>query len=276
VETHTEAQIERAAALLQMQEEYRFTLSSLYDERAEIIEDSRLRETALRAQAEERVGELSAQVEQGQAELSAAIEELSRLTTEQERAARLESQMNAYYSTANSHINERRLDEASNTLSTMREFLAAPSFQGIRAVEARRQTHLAAIAALEGAVAETRRLTEAAVPGAQDEVLVALQTRNATLEQQLDAQRQLATASGSDQTRLISELQTANANMDTQITSLLSETATYRVQVQQTEAELEDNRRRFNDLNQRNTDLQARYDDLQDRLDTALRLFQPN
>jgi len=241
LEILTDAQQQRAAALLLMQEEYRTTLSGLQEERASIIEDSRVREVVLRAQAEERTRDLAARVEQSEVHLSAAMEELRLLSAEHERAARAESQMGAYYAAANSHIGEGRLDEASATLRTMREFLAAPSLQGIRTVEARRQTHLTAISALEGAVAEARRLTSAIalleggavqpplpVNGPQDgalaqalEDLAELNVRYAALGQQLEAQGLIITATGDEQARLIAEhagtiagLQTENQRLN--------------------------------------------------------------
>jgi len=328
----TEAQQERAAALLQMQEEYRHTLSGLQEERALIIEDSRMREAVLRAQAEERTRELAAQVEQRELHLSAVMEELRHLSTEQERLARAESQMSAYYAIANSHINEGRLGEASAVLRTMREFLAAPSLQGIRAMDARRQTHLAAISALEGAVAEAGRLTEtvalleaapaqpgvpAFTPDVQDDAVLAqaladlaeLNARNAALSQQVEAQEQVISATGTEQTRLIAEhvstiagLQTENQRLNAanttqqqtlttqqqtlnqrlgEIQTLTGENTGLRTQVQataaraeQSEAELEEQRRQYAVLIQEKSELQTQFDELQQRLEAALRLFQ--
>ena len=339
----TEAQQERAAALLQMQEEYRHTLSGLQEERALIIEDSRMREAVLRAQAEERTRELAAraeereiefaaQIEQRELHLGAVMEELRNLSTEQERLARAESQMSAYYAIANNHINEGRLGEASAVLRTMREFLAAPSLQGIRAMDARRQTHLAAISALEGAVAEAGRLTEtvalleaapaqpgvpAFTPDVQDDAVLAqaladlaeLNARNAALSQQVEAQEQVISATGTEQTRLIAEhvstiagLQTENQRLNAanttqqqtlttqqqtlnqrlgEIQTLTGENTGLRTQVQataaraeQSEAELEEQRRQYAVLIQEKSELQTQFDELQQRLEAALRLFQ--
>ncbi|MCL2381080.1 MAG: hypothetical protein FWC64_05740 [Treponema sp.] len=283
LEVLTESQQARAAALLQMQEDYRHTLSGLHEERARILEDSRLREAVFRAQAEDRARELTA-----------AMEELQQLSAEHERVARAESQMSVYFASANSFINEGRLDEASAVLGTMREFLAAPSLQGIRAMETRRQTHLAAIGALEMAVAEALRLTDDALVHA----LTEMQTRYAALEQQLEAQEQViaaAGASGTEQTRIIaehasaiSELQVANASRDqvisqreseiqtlrTENTGLQAQVQTTAARAQQSEAELENQRTQYTALSQRTNELQNRYDELQQRLEAALALFQ--
>ena len=280
LESLTQAQKERAVALLQMQEEYRSTLSGLQEEKAGILEDSRQREAALRTQAEEKAKELSSRIEQGQASfelsqasLNAAMEELGRLSNDQERAARAENQMAGYYATENSQISSGLLDEAAATLGTMKEFLGAPSLQGIRSLEARKQTHLAAIAAIEGALAETRRLKEAAsreggadlVPAMEQDdalaqALAELQARYAALEQKAsDQERTIAAFSsqGSEQGRMIAEfenrineLRTENTRLgaanvsqqetlnrrDTDIVNLRTENAGFRDQVQTTAA----------------------------------------
>ena len=200
MESLTEAQMERAAYLLQVQEEYRLSLSDLRDERARILEDSRQREIALRTQAEETALALTH-------DLGTAMEELRRLGSEQERSARVENQMNGFYAAVNEQIRAGRLDEAWDTLNSMREFLASPSFHGISAIQTRRQTHLAAIAIMEEAVTRLKAEAPAFVPPhpsetqggtqyeAQAEIIAGLTTRLASLEQELAA----LTAANSEQ-----------------------------------------------------------------------------
>ena len=240
VETLTEEQKERAASLLAMQENYRNTLSGLEEEKTKIIEDSILKETALRSQAEEKVLELSSRVEESQANLGAAMEELRKLGSEQERAAKVEGQMSGLYGIVNNQIESGSLDEASRTLATMKEFLNVPSFQDIRSLQARKQTHLAAIDALEEAVAKARPVVtetggrsggvvENQAGTAQDEALSALEARYAALDTKYgilekkaaDQEKALAvlSAQGSDQGKLMAEymteintLRTANIN----------------------------------------------------------------
>ena len=247
VESLTEEQKERAAYLMELQEEYHNTLSGLNDEKSRIIEDSRLRETRLRREAEERARELSSQIEQGQADLTVAIEELRRLSTEQEMAARAESQLSGFYASVNAQISAGRLDEASGTLKAMGSFLAAPLFRGVRSLESRRQTHLAAIAAMEAAVADaaaSKREAEASRNGtvqvrsdpsagsaaagaaadlaAAELALAELQERYDAMEQRSsDQERAIAAyrSQGSEQSSLIAgfetavdELRTANNN----------------------------------------------------------------
>ena len=228
-------QKERAAALLVLQEEYRHTLSGLEDEKTKIMEDSRLKESALRSRAEERVRELSSRAELSEASLGAAMEELGRLGNEQERAGRAESQMSGFFRTVNNQIGTGRLDEASLTLEAMKDFLNSPLFQGVRTLETRKQTHLAAINAMEEAIAEVRSLKDTAglsavvmqIPAdsGQDEALSALEiryselsARYAVLDQKVSDQDKALSAlssQGSDQDRLIagyvSEINSLNA-----------------------------------------------------------------
>ena len=265
VETLTEAQQERAAYLSNLQEEYHDTLSALNDEKAKILEDSMESEAALRAQAEEKTKELSSAVEQSQADLGAAMEELRRLGAEQERGARVESQVAGFFTSLNSLIDNGRLDEASSTLASVKEFLASPSLQGLRSFEARKQSYLAAADAMEAAIAEAKRLTEesdrlregapvqAQDPGsselaARDETITELKEKNEALEQRTAGlERDIAAFSsqGSDKDKAIADyaanvgrLETANLNQqqtlnrrDAEIVNLRTESASKDQQV---------------------------------------------
>jgi septal ring factor EnvC (AmiA/AmiB activator) len=81
------------ADLQRLQEEYRSSLSSLQDERSQILETSRIREANLRAQFDERANELKAQAEQSREALSSARIELERLSGDQEKGAAVEAQL---------------------------------------------------------------------------------------------------------------------------------------------------------------------------------------
>ena len=269
VETLTEAQRERAAYLLRVQEEYQLTLSLLLDERAMILEDARLREANLRAQAEERTRELTLRIEQGQVSLSAAMEELRLLGSEQERVNRAESQMAGFFAAANSQISDGRLAEASATLASMREFLAAPFLQSIRSFEARKQTHLAVIDFMETAIAAS---ANGAPAGAQQQLveLVALNTaleqRNANLERDIAA----FSAIDSDQARIISEYVAAIRELED---AQIEQQQTHIVELAQRDNAIEVLQAEHHRITQERTELQTRYDDLQRRAEAALRAF---
>jgi len=306
VENLTEAQRERAASLLMMQNDFRGTLSDLYDERAQIIEDSRMREAMLKAQADKRAEELSSQIEQSQAHLGAAMDEIRRLSTEQERVARVESQMAGYYAAASNMIAQDRLDEAYDTLRAMKEFLDAPSLQGMRSLETRKQTNLAAIAAMEGAVAEAQRQKDAASREAgavrtvvsaagQDEALAELQERYAALEKQVEDQGRLIAASsaeGSEQGRMIAEyansinelrtqnerFSAANINQqetlnrrDSEIVTLRTETAALSSQLQTANTRIQQSEAELEEQRRQNTALTQQNNELQGRYEDLQR-----
>ena len=270
IETLTEAQKERAAQLLIQQDEYRLILSELHDDRARILEDSRRQEAFLRAQAEERIQELSARLDHGQASLTAAMEELRRLGTEQELVSRAESQMSGFYIIVNEQLAGGSFDEASNTLEAMRIFLDSPSLQGISIMQTRRQTHLAAISALEEVIIEGRRLSaEPTAPARnliQDNEIAELRARNAALERDIAA----LSSQGTDQIRilteyisLINQLETENLNQqyiinqqDGEIQMLLSEMIQQERRMEELIYNISTNIAQNEELRQQNTELQ--------------------
>ena len=155
VDSLTEEQKERAAYLLSMQDEYHSTLSGLEEEKSRILENSRQRESALRIQAEERAGALSMQIEQSQANLDSAMEELKALNSEKERSSLAEGQMSGFYASLGNQLRSGSLDEAQGTLEAAKTFLAAASRRNYFQ-DAGKQAHLAAIAAMESALADAR------------------------------------------------------------------------------------------------------------------------
>jgi uncharacterized coiled-coil protein SlyX len=226
VESLTEAQKERAAGLLKMQEDYRSTLAGLQDERAKILEDSRLREAELRNAAEERAQEFSSQIEQSQASLDSAMEEIRRLSGEQDRANATEAQLLGYYGVLNGQVRAGQLNEALSTLKSMRDFLNAPLFQG-RSLEKRRSYHLAAVDALEETLAEVVNLKAAAgsaAPQASGDGAeqAELQARIAALEQRSQEQERTInslSAAGTDQGRIIEDYEVRISGLNEQISS---------------------------------------------------------
>jgi chromosome segregation ATPase len=288
VETLTEVQRERAAYLLMMQEGYHQTLSQLQEERAGILEDARLREANLRAQAEERTRELTLRMEQDQVSLSEAMEELRQLGSEQERANRAESQMSGFYTAVNNQISESRLAEASHTLTVMREFLDAPSLQGLRIFESRKQTHLTVINLMESAIAVS---LSGAATGTQNELAelmaqnVVLERRNANLERDIAA----FSSQDSDQARIISEYMAAvreledtqenqqqmfRAEMAQRETQWDNERNTFRTEMTQWEQQVNELNRNLTVINAENEEIQRQNDDLQRQIEAIRVLLQ--
>jgi chromosome segregation ATPase len=230
----TQQNIENMNRLKSLQEEYRSNLSVLNTERAKIVEESRAREANLHAQLEEKVGALTAQVAEANSDLSAAREELSKLSDEQEKARKAEAQLAGLYAAVNNQIKAGELDDASRTLSSMRDFLNTPSFQTIRSIEARKALHLGAVTSLEAMIAGTRRAMQdaaaanAAALAAQNqsgsaadaETIAALKAQNLALEQiSADQEKTIAAFSsqGDGLSLRMAEYETTLSNLRTQV-----------------------------------------------------------
>jgi chromosome segregation ATPase len=175
--------------LQKLQEEYRAGLSTLQDERSQILESSRAREAGLRAQLEARARELNDLSEQNQAALSSARSELERLSADQEKAAVIEGQLGGYYTTALNHIRSGRLDEAAAAVGALREFLASPVITGSPAVQARREIYAASADALDtlisGALQNAGGTPDGGPDGDAARTVADLRDRNARLEESM-------------------------------------------------------------------------------------------
>jgi chromosome segregation ATPase len=182
---------ERAASesnLQKLQEEYRAGLSALQNERSQILEASRARESSLHAQLEARTRELNAVSEQSRAELGSARSELERLSADQEKAAVVEGQLGGYYGTVLNHVRGGRLDQAAAALGALREFLASPAFTGSSALQSRRGIYAASADALDLVIRDSLQNAAGGTPfSALDEetaqTIADLQSRNARLEE---------------------------------------------------------------------------------------------
>jgi chromosome segregation ATPase len=252
VESLTEEQKQRAAYLLRVQDEYRGAITGLQEDRARILEEARSRETELRAQAEARVEELSSLVAQSASELTAAQEELSRLSSEQERAARAESQLGAWYQQVNESIRAGEPDNAAARLKSMREFLDAPSLRGIRSLESRKQAHLAAIDSLEFISAEVLRTREAAnsSPGVSSDpaVLSALTEEAEARQKQIETledtiRRQEAAIAGYEER--VSGLQTQASTRQQTLNQREASLSAFRAQVDEQKEQIAERDRRI-------------------------------
>ncbi|MDR0689513.1 MAG: hypothetical protein LBG08_04510 [Spirochaetaceae bacterium] len=228
--------------LQKLQEDYRSSLAGLQAERAGILEASRVSEANLKAQLEEKTGEMTQRYEQNQEALNAAREELRHLADEQDRAALVERQMGGFYTLAQNHLREGAPEKALEALALMREFLETPSFQTVRAIQSQKEVHLAAINTLSVAV---EGLLQGAIPLAppdprEAEELLALKEENTALTQTIaDQTREIEAykSQGADLTRTISALRTQNTAQERDISALKSENT---AQVQQIGAQERD------------------------------------
>ena len=265
VESMTAAQRERAAHLLNVLEENRRSLSELQAERAGIIDDALNQEAAFRARDD--------QAGHGEENPGPAMEEFRHLGDERERAGRAENQMRGFYAMVNNQINNNQLDEASATLEEMKIFLNAPSLGGNRIMQASRQSHLEAIAAVENAIAATGGSSLALVRAHDQDVNIAtLQARNTALEQRaasLEENLRVMSATGSDRDRRIALTISENNTLKNETSTLqvtlnqrTNEIAGLASTISARDVALGEQRNQIAGLNAQIDDLQQRIDDI--------------
>jgi len=166
--SNQELSVEQKAAeerLKSLQTEYRSALTSVQDERSRILEESRAREASLQSQLESRTRELALVSKQNAAIVDLAFNEMEQLSGEQNQTAIVEAQMGAFFANLNNKINENRLDEAAEIVQSMRNFLNTPSFQGLRAIQARKEMYAQTINTFETLIDEMRRNQAALATG---------------------------------------------------------------------------------------------------------------
>ncbi|MDR2746078.1 MAG: hypothetical protein LBB77_01405 [Treponema sp.] len=250
----TAEQKEVEANLRRLQERYTVSISSLEDERSQILEASRAREAGLKAQLDERAAELTAQAERSREALSDAQREIDRLSGDQEKGAAIEAQLSGLYVRAAAAINGGNLREAAATLTAMRDFINTPSFQGIRSIQPRKAFYFSSISTLEGLIALSEKLNTAvaaAGSGGYERTLAELEERNAALEEQVAGLNEAVTASGVEGSglgRQVNELQS-------RISVLQTQSAQQGRTLEEQRKTLEDQRRAAEEQQRRNTEL---------------------
>jgi len=166
--SNKELSVEQKAAeekLISLQTEYRNALSSVQDERSHILEEARAREASLQSQLESRTRELALVSSQNAAIVDLAFSEMEQLAGEQNQTAIVEAQMGAFFANLNNKINENRLDEAAEIVRSTRSFLNTPAFQGLRAIQARKEMYTQTINTFDTLIDEMRRNQAALATG---------------------------------------------------------------------------------------------------------------
>jgi chromosome segregation ATPase len=228
--------------LKSLHEQYFTSLARLQDERSVILEEARAREAVLQNQLENRTRELALTEEQNTAAMEDVRAELERMSREQTQAATVEAQMGALFSNLYAQLRENRLDDASGTILSMRNFLGTPAFQSLRSIQARKELYTQSVNAFEEMINEARR-NRAAMAGdirppdeSVERTLAELQARNTELERTVEA----FTSQGSSASRRLAELdrtittlqntnrtlETSSREKDSRINTLQSDLAT--------------------------------------------------
>jgi len=166
--SNQELSVEQKAAeekLMSLQTEYRSALTSVQDERSRILEEARAREASLQSQLESRTRELALVSNQNAVIVDLAFSEMEQLSGEQNQTAIVEAQMGAFFANINNKINENRLDEAAEIVRSTRSFLNTPAFQGLRAIQARKEMYAQTLNTFETLIEEMRRNQAALASG---------------------------------------------------------------------------------------------------------------
>ncbi|MDR1507642.1 MAG: hypothetical protein LBI67_11130 [Treponema sp.] len=191
LEALTDEQRLAMAELHRQQDEYRLSLTALQSERARILAEARQREVALNAKLEEQQGAFESLSARSREEIQAARDELAKLSGDQEKAALVEKQLASYFAAAGRQIQAGRYGEASETIGSLKEFLATPSFQALRSIQARKESDIAAVNALSVMVAGALK---GDAPRSAAAETVETGQGEAVLQQQLAAQSAAAQA----------------------------------------------------------------------------------
>ncbi|MDR2534970.1 MAG: hypothetical protein LBD29_02925 [Treponema sp.] len=280
--------------LQSLREEYLNTLALLQGERTRVLEDARIREENLQLQLVEKTNELNALYEESRQALGTARDEFYRLTDEWERSALIEGELSGFYTTANNQIRDGHLQEASNTLMAMREFLDTPGFQQLRPVQSRKEFYLASINVLSEIIAgglwgnsQTQTAAARTVPietlpqGADPiddaelealrreyaEIIGELKTQNAALEQTLAEREQTILAFEqqqyinqqpvpADYGEVVNTLRSQNAALQQNVATFRSQNTTLQQNLTTLKTQNTNQQQTINTLRAQNTNLQ--------------------
>lgn len=250
------------AALKSLQDEYRSSLSSLQNERSQLLEVARAREAALRTQLEAKTRELAAVTEQARASLDDARSELERLSSDQEKAAVIESQLGGYYAMVNDQIQKGLLDEAADILEVMREYLNTPAFQAIRSIQARKGLYAASIDLLEGMIKDLEVSKAAVVPapesavnGDAEQIIADLWRKNAELEESLETLNKAAAEAEAEAASTETDLKTQTADLERRLAAAVNNENTLRTRNTALEQQSAERERTIAALQTQNTGL---------------------
>ena len=274
------------SALRIQQDERRAALALAREERSRILDEARSREAALLAQIEARNRELAAVADRHATELDAAREELARLAREQAQSAAVEAQVAGFFANIHSQVSESRFNEAEHTIGELRDFINAPSFQGIRAIQARRDLYAQAAGTLEVLLEEYLATHAAMIAGVlpldlDDEAR--LQEEIAHLERALEERESTISALGAGATgatqritqlessvgdlqRTNSALQTDNTRLNTQVSTLQGNLNTQTQEATGLRQQVATNQAQITELNQQLTTFRGQVPVLQEEL----------
>jgi len=209
--------------LLSMQTEYRTSLGALRDERSLILEDSRLKESRLRALLDERAKEFATAQQKSAVELDTARRELERMTIEQEKIAAVDSQLAGGIASINALISAGNYAQALQPLNNLRVLCNNNAYASARAFQTRKEFYNQSINSLETLVNEMQKLSGAGIVN-EDAILASeLKIKNSSLEETIaEMQKTIDTAAAgsSGQASRIRELESSVSTLRSANTAL--------------------------------------------------------
>ena len=201
----TAEQLAAQERLLSLQNTYRTDLTSLKDERSQILEDSRSREARLRTQLEERIKEFTAVQARTSGELDSAMSELGRMTGEQERIASIDAQLAGSLPAVSALIQNGNYEQAAQAVNNMRYLFNDSAFASARAYQAKREFYNSAINFMELVINEGQKNSISFALTSQN-----LQSQNTQLEgtiSEMQGAIESISADSENQARRIAELE---------------------------------------------------------------------
>ena len=188
--------------LLAMQNPYREELSHLQEERAQILEESRLREAGLRALLEEKAGELP------------ASGELARLAGEQQILTAIDFQFAGGIASVSGFARAGNYEQAANVIGNLRDLCNNNSVLSSSSFAAKKNFYNQSLDSMETIIAHLRMTS-----GEDSLELYAknLHLENAVAEMQKTIDAFSSGASG--QTRRLAELESENASLTQTVAS---------------------------------------------------------
>ena len=288
-------------SLMMRRESYHAALVTAREERAHILTAARSREIIVQNLFDYRIREDAAEELSGWESPQAPVRyddaraELARISGEQARATRVENQVAAFFETANRQITARHFDNAEQTIRGLADFLDAPDFHGLVAIQARKELYIMTANALRTLLEEKRDAHET-LAAANESLLAArealaqisdtpmadyiieamLRQEIARLGQELGEIENIMNIETAAFTQVIAQfentignLQSANTTLNTQVSNLQSENATLNTQASNLQSANATLNTQMSSLQAANTTLNTQVSNLQSE-NTAL------
>jgi len=217
----TSEQADTRETLLGLQQVYRGDLSLLREERAKILDESRLNEAVIRAKLEERTKEFASQQTTADG-LSPAVIEFQALASEQNKIAAIDAQITGGFALLADIIQDGQYDHALSSLENLRGFNNSNSLSSSTSFQARKEFYNQSINSMEALVVYLRNFSYLNNAG------ILLGEKNARLEQDNEELRAAIDAlnSGSDsQAGVFAELQESVSTLRATVSSLETSSA---------------------------------------------------